>query len=163
MNTNNSTMVLRHNRVRRKLYFMTLSIVIPFLPVQFLFLVWNVLSLDFPLKPYDFNQIHHGQNPYPFGFISFTTSDRMGFIDLNNNYPAIISVAPLFWFFGVTKEAINMYREGLLRLGLGRWFPKLHEEYDPDRSRSTRSVSYRKRLTNMISNKWSDTWSFSTM
>ncbi|KAK1769176.1 pheromone A receptor-domain-containing protein [Phialemonium atrogriseum] len=134
MNTNNSIMVQRHHRVRRKLYLMALSILIPFVPIQLLFLYYNLLALNLPLKPYDFKQIHYGNNPYPFNFISFSTSDTIGFIELNRNYVAIITVVPIFWFFGLTKEAINTYRQYLLALGLGTLFPNLNEEYDPDRA-----------------------------
>lgn len=149
MNTNNSTMAQRHQRMRRKLYFMTLSILVPFFPIELLFLAYNLLSLNLPLKPYDFYQIHHGNNPFPFEFISFTTSDLVGFVDLNSNYMPVITVIPLFWFFGTTKEAINIYREYLLALGLGRWFPKLHDEYDPDRSSST-GMSWRQSLSKVL-------------
>lgn len=113
---------------------MALSILIPFVPIQLLFLYYNLLALNLPLKPYDFKQIHYGNNPYPFNFISFSTSDTIGFIELNRNYVAIITVVPIFWFFGLTKEAINTYRQYLLALGLGKWFPNLNEEYDPDRT-----------------------------
>ncbi|KAI1021249.1 hypothetical protein LB505_000088 [Fusarium chuoi] len=34
----------------------------------------------------------------------------------------------------MTKDAMNSYRRGLLCLGFGCLFPKLHEEYDPDRT-----------------------------
>lgn len=35
----------------------------------------------------------------------------------------------VFAFFGFGKDAINMYRTGLLALGLGRVFPSLRQEY----------------------------------
>jgi len=161
MNTNNSTMAMRHNRMRRKLYFMAVAIIVPFLPIQFLFLAYNMMALPFPLKPYDFKQIHFGMNPFPFEFISFTTSDRIGFIEMNASYIAVISVAPLFWYFGLTKDAINTYRKILLSIGLGRVFPSLHEEYDPDRSRSS-GRTCRQQVSNILSSTWTNTWSGST-
>ena len=134
VSTNNSAMAQRQHRVRKKLYLLALLILIPFLPVELLYLVDNLLSFPFPLKPYDFNQIHYGNNPYPFNFISFTTSGESGFIEMNQNYIAAITADPIFWIIGVTKEAINTYRGFLLALGLGRLFPKLNNEYDPDRT-----------------------------
>jgi pheromone a factor receptor len=156
MNTNNSIMAQRHHRVRRKLYLMSLSILIPFLPVQLLFLVYNVSAFGHPMKSYNYSQIHFGKNPYPFNFVSFTTSDRVGFIEMNVNYMSVITVIPLFWFFGATKEAINMYREYLLTVGLGRFFPKLHQEYDPDRTQ-TSNRSWGKRFSWLARNSGTGT------
>ena len=128
---------------------MALSILVPFLPIQFMFLAYNLVSLNYPVQSYDFARIHSGQNPYPFTLVSFTTSDQVSFIDLNNNYISTITAVPIFWFFGATKEAINTYRSYLLSIGFGRFFPGLHEEYDPDRF-SGRSWSRRQGLGSFL-------------
>lgn len=47
-------------------------------------------------------------------------------------YLSIATTIPIFIFFGMTKDAMNSYRVVLLFFGLGKVFPQLHEEYDPD-------------------------------
>ncbi|OIW33834.1 mating type pheromone G-protein coupled receptor [Coniochaeta ligniaria NRRL 30616] len=127
----------RHQRIRRKLFLMCLSILIPFFPMQMFWLYANIAGGLLHLKPYDFKKQH---DPATFNLVTFTTSPGMGFFDMNGNYMAIITVLPIFWFFGFTKESINIYRVGCLNIGLGRFFPKLHEEYEPDRTRSTNAL-----------------------
>lgn len=53
----------------------------------------------------------------------------------------VFSTIPIFLFFGMTKDALNDYRKISLLFGAGRIWPKLHEEYDPDRVSSSRSGS----------------------
>jgi pheromone a factor receptor len=89
------------------------------------------------LMPYNFSKIH---DPATFNLITFTTSQGMSFLEMNGNYMAIITVLPIFWFFGFTKEAVNKYRVYCLNIGLVRFFPKLHEEYDPDRTRTSNTL-----------------------
>ena len=122
----------RHQRIRRKLFFMCMSTMVLFLPLQIFFLYMNIKAGLDSLMPYDFKKIH--DSPM-FDLVTFTTSPGMGFLDMNSNYVAIVTVGPLFWYFGLTKEAINIYRVYCLNIGLGRLFPRLREEYNPDRSR----------------------------
>lgn len=116
---------------------MCLSIMVPFFPMQMFWLYANIEAGLGSLRPYDFKKIH---NPATFNLVTFMTSGGMSFLEMNGNYMAIITVVPIFWFFGFTKEAVNIYRVYCLRIGLGRFFPKLHEEYEPDRSRSSSAL-----------------------
>lgn len=86
--------------------------------------------------PYDFDAVHFGPDPFNVYFISFTTSDRLNFTALNIAYIGEAAGIIVFIPFGTTPEALNMYREMLLSLGLGYAFPRLREEYVPRESRS---------------------------
>ena len=59
---------------------------------------------------------------------------------MNICYVPIITAIPIFVFFGMTKDAMNCYRVILLYVGLGKAFPSLYEEYNPD-SRALASYS----------------------
>ena len=130
----NSSAASRSQRAQRKLYLMTLSILVPYLPLTLAFLVMAINGL-LPLAPYDFTRIHAGSEALPWSAIVFIKSTDMDFAFLNAPYVPILTAVPIFWFFGMTKEGINMYRRDLLFLGLARLFPRLREEYDPDRRR----------------------------
>ncbi|KAF5026057.1 hypothetical protein F66182_1849 [Fusarium sp. NRRL 66182] len=122
----------RAQRTKRRLYLMVLSILIPFLPIVVTFAVLNVLTA-LPLQPFDYNLIHNKIVPYPWSAILFIPSTSVTFAYLNNCYIDILSSIPVVIFFGMTNDAINAYRRGLVCIGLGFVFPKLREEYDPDR------------------------------
>ncbi len=141
---------VRQARVRRKLYFLTLSILIPYFIVQFLFLVSNITSQADWSRPYNYDHIHYdpppnqwtGVAPNSWSRITFILTDQLDFASMNMSYVPILTVIPLFVSFGATKEAINTYRMYLVNIGLGRVWPKLKEEYNPDRGAtgSTRST-----------------------
>jgi pheromone a factor receptor len=135
----------RHQRIRRKLFFMCISILVPFFPMQMFWLYGNIMAAVATLQPYDFNKSHNRSST--FNLVTFTTSQGVSFFEMNTNYIPILTVLPLFWFFGVTKEAVNIYRVYLLNIGLGKWFPKLHEEYDPDRTRDGSQRSWGQQIS----------------
>jgi pheromone a factor receptor len=130
-NHTSSSMHARHQRIRRKIFFMCTSILIPFLPMQLFWLYYNISLGLGSLKPYNFAKIH---DPATFNKITFTTSQGVSSLEINGNYMPIVTVVPIFLWFGFTKEAVNIYRVYCLRLGLGKYFPKLYEEYEPDRT-----------------------------
>lgn len=140
-------MHLRHQRIRRKLYWMCVSIMVPFFPMQMFFLYVNIMAGLRYLQPYDFRKIHDSPE---FTMVTFTTSEGISFVEMNMTYMAAITGVPLFWFFGFTKEALNVYRVYLLKVGLGRWFPKLHEEYDPDRTRTGSVRSWGQQISKLL-------------
>lgn len=61
---------------------------------------------------------------------------------MNNCYIPIATAIPIFVFFGLTKDAINDYRQVFLFFGFGAIFPGLHNEYDPDRTVTTSGGSF---------------------
>ncbi|KAK7430082.1 hypothetical protein QQZ08_003473 [Neonectria magnoliae] len=123
---------LRAQRTKRRLYLMVISIMVPFLPVVIILAMLNIRHAS-PLKPYDYDAIHNPIFPYPWNTITYLPSNQLEFAFINNCYIPILSAVPVFVFFGMTKNAMNSYRRGCLHLGLGWFFPMLHEEYDPDR------------------------------
>jgi pheromone a factor receptor len=133
MARNTSSPNTLHQRMRRKLYLLTLIILIPFFPLQMLFMYSNTMNSIGRMQAYNFDKIH---NSGIFTRITFSVYDQASFSDMNLNYISVITVIPIVWFFGATKEAMNTYRTYFLALGLGKWFPKLHDEYDPDRTRT---------------------------
>ncbi|KAM5351387.1 hypothetical protein ACJ41O_004110 [Fusarium nematophilum] len=122
----------RAQRTKRRLYLMVVSIMTPFLPIIITLAVLNIVMAS-PLKPFDYDLIHNHPFPYQWKNIIFLPSNGIGFAYMNNCYIPILAAVPVFIFFGMTKDAMNSYRRGLLRVGLGHIFPGLHEEYDPDR------------------------------
>lgn len=146
-----SSVTHRNQRMRRKLYLLSLCILIPFFPLQMLFMYSNIMNSVHRMQPYDFAKIH---NSGIFNRITFTVSAQTSFPEMNLNYISVITVVPIFWFFGVTKEAMNTYRVYFLACGLGKWFPRLHDEYDPDRTRTGTSRSWGAQLGSLLkSNK----------
>ncbi|KAM0301168.1 hypothetical protein HYE67_007007 [Fusarium culmorum] len=123
----------RAQRTKRRLYLMVLAILVPYLPVVITLAVLNILGA-FPLQPFDYDLIHNRTWPYPWSSVILVPSNGFTFILLNNCYINILAAIPVVLFFGMTKDAINSYRRGLLYFGLGHLFPKLQEEYDPDRT-----------------------------
>ncbi len=104
--------------------------------VELLFLVFNII-LGWPwTKPYDFGAIHYNASP-PWSTITLYGYDDVSFAEMNMNWIPVITVFVIIVFFGTGKEAVNSYRRYLLAVGLGRLFPKLHEEYDPDKRQAT--------------------------
>ncbi|CAI4211482.1 unnamed protein product [Parascedosporium putredinis] len=131
--TSNSAASNRARRARRRLYFMTLSILAPYFPVCTLFAAHNMLNYG-SFAPLDVPALRAGRvDNVPWNTIFLAPTSSMDFGSLVDRYIAIITAFPVFLFFGLTKDAINTYRRAALVLGLGCLFPCLREEYDPDR------------------------------
>ncbi|KAK4043185.1 hypothetical protein C8A01DRAFT_32675 [Parachaetomium inaequale] len=127
----------RQDRVRKKLYFMTLACIIVVLPLVLVLLFRNIVEGAPWNLPYDFDALHFGPDPFNAYFISFTTTNMMSFTSLNIAFIAEVAGIAVFIPFGITPVALNMYREMLLAVGLGYLFPKLKQ----DSSISTRKDS----------------------
>ncbi|TWU73675.1 hypothetical protein ED733_004341 [Metarhizium rileyi] len=131
----------RSQRARRRLYLMVISILVPFLPIVVALSVLNILEMH-GLKPYSYDQVHNHASPMAWNTIIFFSSGQISWTYMNNCYIPIATAIPIFVFFGLTKDAINHYRQVLLFLGFGAIFSSLHNEYDPDRSVSTSGSSF---------------------
>ncbi|VBB86891.1 Putative pheromone receptor [Podospora comata] len=128
MQSRDSVAAARQSRVRKKLYFLTLTVIVVVLPLTLIFFVRN-LKVGSPWDlSYDFASFHYGPNPFNQWFVSFTTSEYMNFQQLSISFIPEVTGILLFIPFGTTPEALNSYRRGLLFLGLGYIFPKLREE-----------------------------------
>lgn len=137
MNSGNSSVASRGVRIRRKLYMMSCAILVPFLPLQVAYLYWNIASGPSWTEPYDFNAIHQASS---WDDIELVTTAQMSFVQLNQNYIAVLTAVPIFWFFGMTKDAVNTYRHYLVAIGFGRLFPQLRDQYDPDTPQTSRNT-----------------------
>ena len=130
----------RSQRARRRLYLMVISILTPFLPIVLALAVLNIILVH-PLQPFDFHAIHnHGPGDIPWNAVVYLPSTNISWAYMNICYIPIVTAVPIFVFFGMTKDAMNCYRVVLLSVGLGKLFPRLHEEYNPD-SRAMASSS----------------------
>lgn len=145
----NRLAALRAQRTKRRLYLMVVSILAPFLPLVITLAVVNLMD-SAPLKPFDYKAIHEYSFPFPWNTIVYLPSNNIGFAYMNIGYISILSALPVFIFFGMTKDAMNSYRRGLLMFGLGIIFPRLYQEYDPDRDAYADS-SYGSRFMGSIS------------
>ncbi|PKS11915.1 hypothetical protein jhhlp_001210 [Lomentospora prolificans] len=133
LTTSNSVASNRARRARRRLYRMTTSIIVPYFPVAVLFGVNSIIHFG-PFSAYDFSALRDGtRDGRPWNAIMLLPTSAIDVVALVDRYIAIVTAIPIFIFFGMTKDAMNMYRMGLLAVGLGRFFPRLEEEYDPDR------------------------------
>lgn len=109
---------------------MVVTILVPYLPIVLALAIVNMHASG-GFKPYDFDAIHnHGAVPW--NTIIYLTSSQVHWAYINMCYLPIAATVPIFIFFGMTKDAMNCYRVVLLFFGLGKVFPRLHEEYDPD-------------------------------
>ncbi|CAM1505352.1 Fc.00g109890.m01.CDS01 [Cosmosporella sp. VM-42] len=147
--SSNRVATMRAQRTRRRLYLMVVSILTPFLPIVIALAVVNLLDAT-PLRSFDYDAIHNHGFPYPWDSVIYLPSNNIGFAYMNNGFIPILTAVPIFVFFGMTKDALNSYRRGLLRFGFGYIFPKLYEEYDPDRD-ATNDVSYGSHLMGSMS------------
>ena len=130
----------RQARVRKKLYFITVVVILVALPLVSALMIYYILvARDAWPKPYNFNATHFGPDPFNIYFISFTTSDMMNWQDLSTDYIGLLAGIFLFVPFGTTAEALNMYRKILLAIGLGYIFPKLKNVYHPTLKRRSES------------------------
>ncbi|KAK3375449.1 pheromone A receptor-domain-containing protein [Podospora didyma] len=144
-NAVDSVTLARQMRVRRKLYFLTLSVLVIIMPLILVLFAFNLRLGGTWSIPYDYNRIHFGPDPFNMEFISFSTSEFMSTNELVINYVPALTGFAMFFTFGTTPEAINQYRRYLLAAGLGRFFPKLLEEY----------VSRPRQASSRSSNIWS--------
>lgn len=106
---------------------MALTIVVPYCPMQLVFM-FNNIKLGFPWSiPYDFAQLHAPG----WDEIDYAPSTVVSFVSMHINYIAALEVVVFFIYFGRTKEAHEMYRRYLRALGLGKVFPQLNGEWHP--------------------------------
>ncbi|KAH8673757.1 pheromone A receptor-domain-containing protein [Xylariales sp. PMI_506] len=113
----------RSQQRKRRLYQMSLSILVPYVPLQMTFLALNIVGSDF--HDYDYRAIHFVSNPYPWNSIMLIPSCMVPFSTMNQPWIAILTPIPIVLFFGLNKEATHMYRQFAARIGLSSCFPAL--------------------------------------
>lgn len=126
-NSRNSGAQARNARARRKLYFMTLTIIAPWLPLQLMFLFNNVKMGRPWAAPFDLATVHRDG----WDQIDYSPISTVPWTHMYGTYAYAFESLVVFLYFGLTKDAHDLYREYLRALGLGKIFPKLNQEYFP--------------------------------
>lgn len=99
-----------------RLFLMSLTLIVFFLPLQFYVLYRNA---SFPQHPYSWTGVH---GPSWAQIIEVPTHGSVIF----DRWIRIALGFTIFTFFGLGKDATAMYRGWLLKLGFGRIFPSLN-------------------------------------
>lgn len=116
-----------------RLFFMSSTLILLYTPVTIYFFYVN---LNVEWLSYDWYIIHH---PDHWETIIYLPSQGVRTFDC---YCSIAMAIFVFIYFGMGGDAIDMYRNWMLKAGLGRWFPCLKH----DRARS-RKGSWSSRLS----------------
>lgn len=118
---------------------MSLSIVVPYVPMQVVLFALSVGNMR--VRQYDYQGIHDDIGLYPWNSIMFIPSWLLDFPTMNQPWVAVLTTIPIVAFFGMTTEAIDIYRRFLLHLGFGRFFEALEDPYDPGRVHSSNDTT----------------------
>lgn len=106
---------------------MALTIVVPYCPLQLVFL-FNNLRVGWPwARTYNLAQLH----PPGWAEIDYSPSTAVSFVSMYINYVVFLEVVVFFVYFGGTMDAHEMYRKYLRALGLNKVFPRLNEQWHP--------------------------------
>ena len=128
---------------------MSLILLVIFLPVQCYIFYRNAA---FPLQPYSWSIIH-GK-----GWWNILLIPTYGSVTFDR-WVRIALGFTVFFCFGLGQDAMTMYRTWLLKMGLGRIFPRLRREQLPThmhRSSGGRFESYSSKARNFVARKFSN-------
>ena len=102
-----------------RLFILSLILIVIMLPTQLLVLFKNV---TLPMSnPYSWSDVHGDEWN---SVVLIPTGGSVRF----DRWPQLAVGFLLFPFFGLGQDAQKMYRNGLLKIGVGRFFPCLHRE-----------------------------------
>ncbi|KAF2968617.1 hypothetical protein GQX73_g4984 [Xylaria multiplex] len=121
---------IRANRTRIRLYNMSLSILVIYLPVMVYFLVYNIKDTFSSYKAYNFNRMRWSATPYPWDTILFVPSWIIPSSVLNQPWIPIATTVAIMAFFGTTTEAQQVYLQYADYVGLGTCFRKPKQRQD---------------------------------
>ncbi|KAI1317170.1 GPCR fungal pheromone mating factor [Xylariaceae sp. FL0255] len=93
-------------RTRRRLYKMSLAILVVYLPLMIFYLVVDIKSIP-SYKPYDYYRIHWAPAEYPWDSTVFVASWSIPSAVLNQPWIPIATTVPIVAFFGMTTEALE--------------------------------------------------------
>ncbi|KAI9807346.1 MAG: a-factor receptor [Piccolia ochrophora] len=112
-----------------RLFLIAIIMLLVFLPTQ-LYLFF--LNVSYPRHPYDWDTIH-GEMWHD--IILVPTGGRVAF----DRWIRVVAGFVLFFFFGMGRDAKNMYRNWLLGLGLGKVFPSAFQATSSTSTSTTES------------------------
>ncbi|KAI1828271.1 GPCR fungal pheromone mating factor [Xylaria intraflava] len=121
----NSEASVRANRTRRRLYRMSLSILVVYLPVMLYYVVFNIKDTLSSYKAYDFHRIRESASPYPWGTILFVPSWIIPSLIMNQPWIPIATSVAIVSFFGTTVEAQEIYWRYAKSVGIEPFLRKL--------------------------------------
>ena len=122
-----------------RLFILSITLIAVVLPTQCYVLYENSIVA---LLPYSWDAVH-GPDWQTIGFFpSYGTV-------LFDRWIEIAIGFALFPLFGLGNDAQKMYRKGLLKIGLGRIFPRLHYQTSP----SPQNSSFRSSHTNSLGSR----------
>lgn len=116
-----------------RLYVLCLVFVLAFLPLQVYVLY---LNLSEPQGAFSWSDTH---SAHDWNKIIMVPSD--GAVRFDRWIWLTVGIV-VFIFFGLGKEAVSMYRSGMLAMGLGRIFPSLRPDHDNSNSTAGTISSY---------------------
>lgn len=134
----NSSAASRANRTRRRLYQMSLSILVPYVPVMLAFFAYDVQDTG-TFKPYSYWRIHYTDEPYPWDSVVLVPSWMVPFVVMNQPWIPILTTIPIVLFFGMTQDALDTYRRYALALRLDKFWPELRDKGGPNGRRNAGS------------------------
>lgn len=121
-----------------RLYVICVVWIIGYIPVECYVFYSNLNSLD--LKPYSWSNVH---NPENWKEIVMVPSGGKIMYD---RWIWLSGGLLVFLFFGFGKDAVNMYRTGLLAIGMGKIFPALRQDYGGSIAATISSYSSKARM-----------------
>jgi hypothetical protein len=106
---------------------MTLTIIAPWLPLQLMFLLNNVRA-GMPWDAAVDIRITHREG---WNQIDYSPISTVPWTHMYGTYAYALESLVVFLYFGLTKDAHDLYRGYLRALGLAKVFPRLNDEYFP--------------------------------
>ncbi|CAJ2510063.1 Uu.00g059630.m01.CDS01 [Anthostomella pinea] len=126
----NTAASARANRTRQRLYYMSLSILAIYLPIMLYFLAINIQDTLSSYKEYSYARVHFSGTPYPWNSILFIPSWIIPGAIMNQPWVPIATTIAIVAFFGMTKDAMNMYRQYATSLKLDRVLREVKGKWD---------------------------------
>ncbi|KAI1167367.1 pheromone A receptor-domain-containing protein [Nemania serpens] len=116
---------IRANRTRRRLYNMSLLILVVYVPIMMYYLIFNIRDTLSSYRVYDYGRMRWSATPYPWDTILFIPSWVIPLTIMNQPWIPILTSAFIVLFFGTTTEARQMYRQYAEHVRLGTCIRKL--------------------------------------
>ncbi|KAL3419193.1 pheromone receptor 1 [Phlyctema vagabunda] len=106
-----------------RLFMFSCSILVIYLPVIFYYFYLNLMDINLSSQPYSWSRIH---DPKIWQTIKFwQLKDQPGL--QYDGWPNVAQSLLVFCFFGMGNQALEAYREFLVRIGLNKMWPRLNQ------------------------------------
>ncbi|KAI2642932.1 GPCR fungal pheromone mating factor [Xylaria nigripes] len=139
----NSNAAARANRTRRRLFKMSLSILVIYLPIMLYYLCNNIKDTLLSYKTYDYHRIRESATPYPWNTILFVPSWIVPAAIMNQPWIPIATSVAIVSFFGTTTEAQEIYCRYAKDLRIKHYLKKLKWKRNRETSPADESTGTR--------------------